>query len=334
MNFIEWIDNTAFASKHKMPATSVTPHWLGAYAAASLYLNPLKVPTNIASWPNTDLAFARTQLSGSEYVSGFINNISYYAGGAGTYKKEFKNVITSNVFMDILAGNTKAFNDFTNGKAKDYNTDKDDYNKKTADEKARRADIFKATFEPAIKIPKRPCPPTPPTAVKPLNLDYNEQIEKGTAYPAFADDKVGYAYFVDAAGSTTFSAAAGLSHGFIQVSADGTGLASDAGKIMGVFGQGDNNVAMENGKAYQMRKVQSAGVSGMYISIYPNAVDATGLALGKLIDISVMPQKWSDYSEYAFPGSPAQPGDPDKALGAKVLAATVTAAAAVLVSLY
>lgn len=67
--------------------------------------------------------------------------------------------------MDFMK--LKADYDAYTAAASTYNTDKDSYNtlktaynKALADEKTRKADVFKAAFDPPVTIPTRPCQPT------------------------------------------------------------------------------------------------------------------------------------------------------------------------------
>lgn len=83
--------------------------------------------------------------------------------------------VTTMDFLKMKAdydGYTAAANTY-NTAVTSYNTDKDAYNKALADEKTRKADFFKAMFDPAVVIPTRPCQPTRPGAFSGVDFKYD-----------------------------------------------------------------------------------------------------------------------------------------------------------------
>lgn len=106
-----------------------------------------------------------------------------------------------------------------------YNTDKDAYNKALADEKTRKADFFKAMFDPAVVIPTRPCQPTQPGAFSGIDFKYDTTTvitatekaamkgtfnQNGGARATAASFKVGYQ--LPSVADTALAAAAGAGH--------------------------------------------------------------------------------------------------------------------------
>lgn len=64
-------------------------------------------------------------------------------------------------------------------KKNEFNNKAMTYNKAAKGETERIADFFKASFEPKIAVPTRPCPPTKPSEWKGFMLDYGRYIGSG-----------------------------------------------------------------------------------------------------------------------------------------------------------
>lgn len=97
------------------------------------------------------------------WIPGSIGNVYWVPQKAGSQSNIQYTTMDSSLLLE-LRGITDAANSAFEGAKGAYEPDRLDYNKKVADEAARLKDFFKAGFEPAIKIPTRPCPPSRPAA--------------------------------------------------------------------------------------------------------------------------------------------------------------------------
>lgn len=279
----------------------------------------------------------RVQNDPSAYIPGSVGELKFYTGKSTSFPNH-TGMVDSAVVEMIVAANKAAFDNYNNNAANPYNKDKETYNKALKDEKERQKDLFKAAFEPAIKIPKRPCAPTPPARIPVFNVATKAQIDSETAWPTSKPATGGDGYgYLSVTGSTSVSstfAARTANKGFIQAATDASTetVAADAGKVLGRFGQGPANFP-GTAKPFQLRKVQASAKAGVMISIYPFVNNQAALASADKIDFEVTGVEWTAADSFEVPGAPATPSDPDSD-GAKALAATLTAAAAVLVSLY
>jgi len=209
-----------------------------------------------------------------------------------------------------------------------YETKKTAYNKALADEKARKADFFKAMFELAVEIPERPCQPTRPEAFSGLDFTYTTTAARSTAEKA-ADSAV----FTQNDGVQDKSASFKL--GYQAASDDATAFAAGAGHTYGLLGQGTANFA-DTAKAFQWATALEGKAHYMMVSILPYAPTETALgsATADVISVTFAARAFgTSFAAIAKPSRPAATTAPD-AVSAKALAASVVALAAVAASLF
>jgi hypothetical protein len=124
-------------------------------------LNPVTagIATGDATWGNNAAVWNNPRRDPTNVWPGTLGTLIFYTGQTGPFKQSQKGTIDQGLLESMYAQRRAAFADF-NGKIGKFNTDRDNFNTANKNEKARKADFFKATFEPAIVVPSRPCPPT------------------------------------------------------------------------------------------------------------------------------------------------------------------------------
>lgn len=209
------------------------------------------------------------------------------------------------------------------------------YNTAITAEKARVGDFFKAIFEAPVKIPARPCPPTQPGAWMGPMIWYNlTGALTGTDGAAKTAEQAARAGAVVNQGSNAMK----TNSGFVRVSSDSTVYNATtlavSGHTFGLAGQGAATMPGTN-NAYWNNPGQASKTSGMMVSIFPNDGTQAALTAGQGVVLTVKSVAWNDGS---FPlNPPAQPAaaiQPQAGLGAKFIAAGLTAATAVAMTLF
>jgi hypothetical protein len=176
---LQWAEWESAANTGALLKASATPTFFGAPAAGE-WPNPIEGWTikgvNVGA---TTLAFVNASVKPSvtvydPTVYGYAatpGNIMWYPENTGAGKA----TATSKMdFWELDAQYKTAKAAVTSYEAlvTSYNTAKTAYNKALADEKARKADFFKAMFEPAVVIPERPCQPVAPATWSGLDFKY------------------------------------------------------------------------------------------------------------------------------------------------------------------
>jgi hypothetical protein len=199
LGWIEWAVDSELTGGSFMPAASVTPFFLGAYATASgPFLNPAKVVSGDvgSSWVPATTVFDDSDRVKQGNMNGSIGIFKGYNGAAGT-DQAFADVSTTydSAWMIRSINAKKAeFSDYNNA-LNSYNTLRTAYNSAIDTEKKRLADFFAAAFTPATSIPQRPCPPTQPRAYSGPYID-----KSVTAFPATNVNAANFAVVPNVAG--------------------------------------------------------------------------------------------------------------------------------------
>lgn len=225
-----------------------------------------------------------------------------------------------------------------------YENEKKKYNDAVTKENERLKDIFKAAFDPAVTIPKRPSTPSPPAAYKGPYLALDKIItSKPTAWETTAAKQGSAAYIKFGSGTTAsdFQSATKYASrtGYIHMTSDdskagdATTLAS-SGRVFGRLGQGKATLAT-NSAPFYYGLTTSGQIPGMMISLLPNAITDTGLsAAANQIVIDAKALKFDTTSGSGAPAQPAKPSAPmDPPAGAKFLSVGI-AASLIAISIY
>jgi len=202
---------------------------------------------------------------------------------------------------------------------------------------------MKSTFEPAVALPSRPCPPTPPAGLSLFgNIELNAFVKATPDTPwitnTLAKNNLTLANIVSGAQANP-DVKFHTRSGYFVMAADGSAAAvaadlANGGHVQGLFGQGPATFP-DSTAPFQWLTPVTANTPGTLITILPEALADTGLAAAdKKITIEGKGKVWQSLtiSTPMPPGAPANPKNPPGA-GVK-LAAGFVAAAAVLASLY
>lgn len=162
----EW-DNSAMTAGAFLPATSVTPAFLGTYTA-SAYPNPIKAAsTAIAGLTVNALSFAE-ESDPATRIPGDIGDVAYFSTAAGPYQYTGKHTVAYAAIWDEYM-NFKSRFDAYNTAIGAYNTLKDNYNSINAFN-AQRTDPLRAVLQAPQPLPIKPCPPDVPGQYAGLKL--------------------------------------------------------------------------------------------------------------------------------------------------------------------
>jgi hypothetical protein len=311
-----------------------------------VWLNPVTTIGNGAgtavsetTWVISSLAFNPRTLDPSMLTPGTPGNVLYYPGLDGINKETQYITFDFYLAQAILNQKKNEFNAF-NTVSNTYNTSKNTYDTAVRAENTRKADLMKASFEPAIALPTRPCPPSPPAHFDLFNIQLSGFLASSPT-PAYISRTTAGSNvtLVNTIGGTqtnpTVSQNLGTRSGFLRVTGDTTApvVYTSSGHVQGLLGQGVATMPT-NASPFQWLTAATGNAPGLYISIYPNADADTGLAAAAdTITIGVMAKPWADLGAYTLGAPPSAPQAPMNASGVK-LAAGFVAAATVFASLY
>jgi hypothetical protein len=118
------------------------------------------------------------------FAPGYIGHYLYYPAPSNSVQVSNGFVAVPSTEITGAFASLKANYDDFNSKVNTYNPLKDAYNKALKDEKARKADSTRATFEAPITVPERPCPPSQPIAWWGADID----LKTITDFSAISDD--------------------------------------------------------------------------------------------------------------------------------------------------
>jgi len=242
-------------------------------------------------------------------------------------------MVDSGVLLNIAQSRKSAIEAFNNA-ANSYNGLKSTYEKALDDETARKADVFKAAFEPPIAVPTRPCPPSkvsdytgPMLAVANI-LATSDAITVPTSDGTTVTDFKNKAFLKEA---STTELGQSLQSGWASSGKADNSLHTGYSKVFGRLGQ-TNDTSV---KPFQYTKDADRKSPLTMISIYPSVVTFTTLtsAADDKIEISVSEVDFAAAADFAVPTAPNAPAAP-KSVGAQALFAGAVATLAVAASLY
>ena len=254
------------------------------------YLNPVMGKPSAATqdlWsfsPSYPASYGR-EMNPAMGVPGSRGPLVYFSMPTGTLYDETQ---TTEFGEGAFLWANKFANDAVtayNAKVDQFIKDKDAYTTAMDTEKARQADIIKASFEPATKMPKKPCKP----GVRPMEFPFKSLVQTGvgantiTQFPAKttasgADPKsVTFAYY----GATAALGMAGAQvdvadarqtrTGFAAFVYDGAKVgAKYGGHFMGLLGDSSDMTALAKNSPFQFAKTVTANTPGMYVGLYPS----------------------------------------------------------------
>lgn len=189
-----------------------------------------------------------------------------------------------------------------------------------------------------MKIPARPCPPSQPGAWNGPRIWYNL-----TGSLTSTDGAEKTAEQAIRAGAVTNSASGQYTtiSGFLQVSTDSTTFNATtlavSGHVFGRAGQGAATMPGTNNAFWTGAPSASLATeaTGMMVSVFPNVGAAAALIAGQNITLTVKSVAWNTGSfPLNAPAQPAAPAMPEAGMGAKFIAAGLTAATAVAMTLF
>jgi hypothetical protein len=347
-NYIEWISTAGLGTAATLPSSADgSVYKIGTYATTGgeVWLNPATAgaPTSGSDWQNSAIAWNQRSASADPTVQtpGSMGPALFYPGLDGINKD--KQYIAFDSYLAIATFNAKQkeINDF-NTVANDYNSKRTTYDNAVTAENTRRGDLMKSTFEPAVALPSRPCPPTPPAGLSlfggfELNAFVKTSPDAAYTTATLAKNNLTLAN-IGGSGQANPDAKFHTRSGYFIMAADGSAAAvaadlANAGHVQGLFGQGPATMP-DNAAPFQWFTAATTNAPGTMITILPEAVTDTGLTGSLKITIDGKGKAWQALaiSHPAPPGAPANPKNPPGA-GVK-LAAGFVAAAAVLASLY
>lgn len=235
----EWEGGALTAGTQLTAQTDATPLFLGTVSK--------EWPNPMSAWQVAGAAAQTASVNGAatQPITDYSPDMDGYTMSPGKVmwwpsEKVFGAVsTTAYATMDFMQMNAEytTYNNAAavyNSAVTSYNTDKDAYNKALADEAARKADFFKAMFDPAVVIPTRPCQPTQPGAFSGIDFKYD------TTTPITAAEKAAMKGTFNQNGGA-IAAIASFKVGYQLPSSADTALAAGtgAGHTYGFFGAGD-----------------------------------------------------------------------------------------------
>lgn len=332
--FIEWISPAAFGTNAAMPTADDTTYQIGKLAPGTnkhVYLNPQTV-TSAAG--NVWLAHTLTSVSVPDpeaYYPGSIGEVAYFPALEGPSKTTQVIAVDASVILDRFAFVSSVFNDYS-GKLTTFNGDKTTYDDAAQKEADRRADFFKAMFDPPVTVPTKPCPPTQPKDYSGVTIDLAKSIADGW----LAQDKQGMLANIKVRTDTyahedRFHSRKGYALSGPDKSK--TGAIANIGHVWGRFGEGAATM-YDTVKPFRYTKEDSAHLPGLQISVFPELLATTALATGKKTEFTAKSQTFASYDMYKVATRPGAATPASTVLdGASTLVATGLAAAAVIATI-
>jgi hypothetical protein len=250
---------------------------------------------------------------------------------------QWSDTLTSTVDQPILQQRISYVNDVYseyNTQLGNYNTAKNTYNDAANKEAERLKDFFKATFDPPITVPTRPCPPSQPKEYTGAYFDFSAEITAG--WKATYATQLKRAALETSTGVGTVSSEFHGRMGYIQSSlvADAaTIVVTNIGHIWGRLGQGKMNVYDHNAPFVFGLTAAATNLAGMNISTFPYDDAVTGLAGTNTNTFKAIGKAFASFDSFKFMARPGAAENPTNVLGAKALAATGLAVAAVVATI-
>jgi hypothetical protein len=281
LHWVEFLTTAALGTDGQMPVADGASYQVGAYAVTGgeVWMNPVTatIAGADATWGNSATVWNMVVRDPTNYWPGTLGALTFYTGQAGPFKQSQVGAIDQALLQSMY----KSRNDLNSAYSTaltTFNTDRDNFNSANKDENTRKADFFKALFEPAIVVPSRPCPPNRPAAWG-MMLTLDLAAARATAYtwPATFTVSTVDNYGAQLKYSTTNKPVA-LFHnanGYLQATTDTTTVnLVDTYKAFGRLGQGTMNTAAS---PFNWVTPLTADRPGMLISVFPNADADAGL---------------------------------------------------------
>lgn len=323
-----------------LPAADSLNTKIGLYAVDAtvkeIWFNPAKVTSNAAvpaaadlttnAYPITKRGNSITQYPGSMGTASFYPGVGIFAD-----KLDSVQMVDSGVLLNIAQSRKSAIDAFNNA-ANSYNGLKTTYEKALDDETARKADVFKAAFEPPIAVPTRPCPPskvsdyTGPVLAAAEILAATGALTVPTADGTTVTDFKNKAFLKE---TSTAELGQSLQSGWVSSGKADNSVHTGFSKVFGRLGQTNDTTV----KPFQYTKDADRKSPLTMISIYPSVVSFTTLAASQKIEITVSEVDFASAADFAVPTAPNAPAAP-KTAGAQALFAGAVATLAVAASLY
>lgn len=189
--YVEWLKSDGFPSTAILSSTSGAAFHLGAYGTgADFRINPAKKVTDNTdvNWKGTaDMKWAAYSTDPQDFASGSIGKITFFIPSPGFNGGQQSISTDSGFLMQAQEGVKNQYNDFNNQKSS-YDGKRTSFNDAQKKEKERTADVFKATFEPKVEVPSRPCPPSQPAQWNGPRMMLSKGLE-GSSPTTFASMK-------------------------------------------------------------------------------------------------------------------------------------------------
>jgi len=347
LGWVEFAED-ALTTNGQLPVSDASKMFIGAYVVAEgPFINP-QTTTDVGSTSalkKTDLTWYATN-NNQYFAPGYIGHFLYYPSGTNTVQQTNGfSAVPSTEITSAFAALKSNYDDF-NSKVNTYNPLKDKYNKALKDEKARKADSTRATFEAPIAIPERPCPPSQPIAWWGMDVDLktitdfttisdaNKKLKKAGMSPVYmkVDDWTAsntYDYTITKVDnvSSKQDKALTLRKGYAIHSEGVTDDWKMAGKVFGRLGTGKDNLP-ENTTAFRYDTVTDKKTY-MYVSTFPTKNGASV----KASTIKARYATLATMTDFNAPSRPGAAANPD-ASGAKAIAVSTVAMALVASALY
>jgi len=332
-----------------MPAKDASILYLGTFTVADgPFLNPVitnTIGTASTKFPKTDMTFY-SQSNTQYFEPGYIGHYLYYPARTNSVQTTNGYVaVPSTEIISAFSSLKSNYDDF-NSKVNTYNPLKDAYNKALKDEKARKADSTRATFEAPITVPERPCPPSQPIAwwgpdidLKTITdfsaiSDANKKARKAGMAPhyMYVDDwtsssEQSYTIQTIKTATTKQDKTLTLAKGYMVHSEGTSGDWKYAGKTFGRLGSGEANFP-EKTTAFRY-DTQTGKKTYMYVSASPTKTGASP----KAVTLKARYASLATMTDFNAPSRPGAAANPD-ASGAKAMAVSALAMAAVASALY
>lgn len=329
--YVEWLTSASLGSNSVLAATEDATYFTGAYATANneIWLNPATAIFTAATY----LPYGGVNKTPNAALPGSVGTAIFYANFEG----QWADTMTSTVDQPILSQRISYVNDvYSEYKTQldTYNTAKSTYNDAANKEAERLKDFFKATFDPPITVPTRPCPPSQPKEYTGAYFDFSAEITAGWK-TKYADQK----YRASLETTTGSGAKTTIFHGrigYLNASLDISATTIDVtniGHIWGRLGQGKMNV-YDNALPFVFEKSDEAtNKAGMNISTFPSDDNQSGLATADKNTFKAVAKAFVSFDTFKYMARPGGAENPTNVLGAKALAATGLAVAAVVATI-
>lgn len=178
--YIEWINVAALGTNGVIGATDDTKYFAGAYATTGgVFVNPAVTMPSGVSLLGVTLAFYDSyQNAPNDWIPGSVGKAIYYPNSTGQWSDAQTIAHDSSVLLDRFSFVSDIYNNY-NTQLSTYNGLKTTYNDAATKESERLKDFFKATFDPPVLVPTRPCAPSQPAEYSGVYMDLSKSITDG-----------------------------------------------------------------------------------------------------------------------------------------------------------